>query len=83
MHRELVSDSVGIAEISPCDIIAVNHRGSWKIKYTAGPGGILIGGKVRITIPHGFSPPQITEFFNPGFCTVEAEVKGLILYGPY
>ena len=70
MHREKIDPEVGSAQIEPGDSVKVNSIGTWRITYTAGQKGIEIGGKVRITIPHGFSLPQTKAFFDKGFATV-------------
>lgn len=79
MHREIVDPNVGAAIISPAEPVRVKERGTWSITYTSGSAGIAKGGSVRITIPHGFSLPQVKAFFDPGFTTVETDVPGLSL----
>jgi len=83
MHREDTSAELGCAHIRPAqpwpdgDEVAevrrpeAGARGTWRIVYTAGPRGMEVGGRVRITIPHGFTAPQVSAFFDPGFTTVE------------
>lgn len=73
MNREVVDEDVGSAEINPKTAVPVGEKGTWRITYRAGRRGLDNGGSVRITIPHGFSLPQIKAFFDPGFTTIKAD----------
>ena len=79
MHREETRTDVGAARIEPDDPVAAGAGGTWRIIYTAGPRGVQVGGRVRITIPHGFTAPQVSAFFDPGFTTVETDAPGVAL----
>ena len=79
MHREAVSDQAGKAAISPDIPVETGSRGTWTITYTASAVGVEIGGKVRITIPHGFTAPQTKAFFDPGFTTVSTSADDVEL----
>ena len=79
MHREQTSAEVGQARIEPSAPVVAGSGGTWRITYTAGSGGIAPGGRVRITIPHGFTTPQTSAFFDPGFTTVETDASGVEL----
>jgi len=79
MHREQRSTEVGNASIEPRAPVEAGAGGTWRIGYTAGPRGVDVGGRVRITIPHGFTSPQTSAFFDPGFTTVETDAPGVDL----
>ena len=79
MHREKESEDHGFAIILPQEPVQVNTCGTWVIKYTVGKEEIQNGGRVRITIPHGFTAPQAKAFFDPGFVTAETEAEGVEL----
>ncbi|MFX0101507.1 MAG: CehA/McbA family metallohydrolase [Candidatus Hodarchaeota archaeon] len=79
MHGELIDEALGQGRIEPQEPVVSGTKATWRIIYTAGQGGILPGGRVRITIPHGFSCPQSKAFFEPGFVTVDAENADLLV----
>ncbi len=79
MHREDISSDVGRGRIELQDPVVAGTGGTWRIIYTAGPRGVAVGGRVRITIPHGFTAPQVSAFFDPGFTTVETDAAGVEL----
>ncbi|MHA1734656.1 MAG: CehA/McbA family metallohydrolase [Promethearchaeota archaeon] len=79
MHRENVDARLGRATIEPGDPVEAGSRGTWRLEFTAGEGGIEEGGSLRVTIPHGFTPPQVEAFFEPGFTTVETGARGVEL----
>jgi len=71
MRWEHVGTDIGFATIIPNHPVVVNTPNMWKIVYTVGPKDIVVGGCVRITIPYGFSPPQISYPMSIGFTTSE------------
>lgn len=77
MHGEKMSEVAGSGKIEPGEPVMAAEKGTWRVSYTAGKAGIQPGGKIRVTIPHGFSCPQSKAFFDPGFVTVEAENQDL------
>ncbi len=79
MHREETSAELGRGQIHPPDPVGAGARGTWRVTYTAGPRGVAVGGRVRITVPHGFTAPQTSAFFDPGFTTVGTEAPGVEL----
>jgi len=79
MHREATGSDIGHACIDPSEPVEAGGPGTWRIRYTAGARGVAVGGRVRITIPHGFTCPQTSAFFDPGFTTVETDVPGVDL----
>ena len=79
MHREQTNSEVGKARMEPQDSVVAGAGGTWRIIYTAGPRGMAVGGRVRITIPYGFTCPQTSAFFDPGFTTVETDADGVDL----
>jgi len=79
MHGEQTGTDVGQARMEPPDPVEAGAGATWRIIYTAGPSGVQVGGRVRITIPHGFTAPQVSAFFEPGFTTVETDVGGVEL----
>ncbi len=62
------NDSIdGTATISPDEPVVAGTPGSWTLTYTVGEDGIQPGGAVRLTIPKGFTPPQMDHPGGPGF----------------
>ena len=62
------NDSIdGTATISPDQPVVAGTPGSWTLTYTVGEDGIQPGGAVRLTIPKGFTPPQMDHPGGPGF----------------
>ena len=71
MRWENFGTNIGFATIIPDHPVVVNTPGMWKIVYTVGSKEIAVGGCVRMTIPYGFSPPQISYPMAIGFTTAE------------
>lgn len=44
-----------------------------------GKKGLKKGGSIRITVPHGFTSPQVDEFYKHGFVTAESSRKEVSL----
>ncbi|MBW2651939.1 MAG: hypothetical protein JRC57_02465, partial [Deltaproteobacteria bacterium] len=65
-------DSKGEAIVIPSNDVVANTYGTWKIVYTAGKGGIAIGGGVALHISPfwGWTPPQNSNQDYPGYTTV-------------
>ena len=61
----------GTATISPTTAV-VGAPGTWTIEYVAEDS--LLNGTIRITIPSGWSPPQISNSSAPGYVTVSSDV---------
>ena len=79
MHRENIDKDLGTALITPNVPVEVGTKGTWRLEYKAGVTKVETGGKIRFTIPHGFTAPQSKAFYDPGFVTVETEVSDLEL----
>ena len=67
-------DSKGEAIVIPSNDVVANTYGTWKIVYTAGKGGIAIGGGVALHISPfwGWTPPQNSNQDYPGYTTVSS-----------
>ena len=79
MLKEEVKSGIGHAQIKPAKPVVAGSRNSWLLTYYAGEKGLKKGGSLRITIPHGFTSPQIDEFYKDGFVTVECPDKEVSL----
>jgi hypothetical protein len=71
MRPEEKGQGLGSAVILPEDPVVAGEPAAWDIVYTCGEKGISEGGGIRIEIPYGFSPPQISYSSEIGFTTVE------------
>ena len=71
MRWEHFGTDIGSATIVPDSPVVADTPGMWKIIYKIGPREIAVGGCIRITIPYGFSPPQISYPASIGFTAVE------------
>jgi len=70
MRREEIRDDVGHVVIRPGAEIAASAAGHWDLVYTCGETPIQTGGSVKVTIPYGFTPPQISYRSATGYSTV-------------
>ena len=70
---------LGCLEIMTAGPLLAGSRASIALRYTAGPKGLKKGGSLRITIPHGFTTPQVDEFYKEGFVTVGCPKEGVSL----
>lgn len=59
----------GAATLSPDGPVAAGDAGTWTLTYAVGEEEIQPGGVVRLTIPPGFTPPQVDHPAAPGFVT--------------
>ena len=57
----------GRAALSPADPVRAGDPGCWTLALTIGDSGLLPGSAVRVSIPHGFTPPQIDNPNAPGY----------------
>ncbi len=71
MRWEKFGEGVGSATIVPDSPVVADTSGMWKIIYRAGPKGIAAGGCIRVTIPYGFLPPQISYQTSIGYTIVK------------
>ena len=71
MRWERFDTGVGSATIAPDGPVVVNRPGTWKIVYTVGSKEIAVEGCIRVTIPHGFSPAQVSYPMSIAFTTAE------------
>ncbi len=71
MRWEEFGEDVGSATIVPDSPVVADTPGTWKIVYKAGPKVIAAGGCVRVTIPYGFLPPQISYQMSIGYTIVK------------
>ena len=79
MILEKTVNGIGTAKIEPRGKIKARDWGVWQIEYTVGSKGIAIGGGIRITIPHGFSVPQIVYRAGDGYVTASCSRKDVRL----
>ncbi len=75
-------DGKGTAQIKPSSLVPAEAKGTWEIVYTAGPGGIQVGGGIKIDMFDSFgnrihdfttnrwSYIQIEEPQSPGYTTI-------------
>ena len=49
----------GSAVLSPADAVQAGDAGCWTLTFTAGESGLPAGSAIRVSIPHGFTPPQV------------------------
>ena len=65
-------DGGGTAAIEPADPVTAGSRGTWTLRYTAGPEGIGAGGGVVFHLPlfWEWSPPQTASPEMAGYVTV-------------
>lgn len=61
--------NLGKAWIEPAAPVVAGTRQTFVLHYKAGSKGLKRGGAIRITIPHGFTTPQVDEFYKDGFVT--------------
>lgn len=59
----------GTAMLSPDDPVVAGSAGTWTLTYTVGENEIQPGGVVCLTLPAGFTPPQVDHPGAPGFVT--------------
>ncbi|MQY59191.1 MAG: DUF3604 domain-containing protein [Clostridia bacterium] len=59
MRLEEVITENGAVIIEPGEKVEAGSVGTWNIIYTVGEKGVAINGKIRITIPFGFSRPKL------------------------
>jgi len=71
MRPEEKAQGLGSAIILPDDPVIAGRPGAWDIVFTCGEGGIREGGGIRIEVPYGFSPPQISYPSEIGYTTAE------------
>ena len=79
MLREKTRLDIGQATIKPDHALTAGSRSSFKLTYFVGKEGLKTGGSIRITVPHGFTTPQVDEFYKDGFVTAESSRKGASL----
>ncbi|MEA2064111.1 MAG: DUF3604 domain-containing protein, partial [Gemmatimonadota bacterium] len=79
MLKEKIMKGIGQARIEPDKPVVAGSRQTWILKYYVGKKGMKKGGSLRVTIPHGFTSPQIDEFYKDGFVTVECPGKQVSL----
>jgi hypothetical protein len=60
------------ASISPDAPVLVGAAGSWSLTFTLGDDTLPPGAAIRISIPHGFTDPQIDSPDAPGFIRASA-----------
>ena len=77
MRNEEIGTDNGTAAIEPAEPIQANEPGWWRIRYTAGPAGISIGGSVRFEIPYGFTAPQVHWPGDEGYCSATCSREGV------
>jgi len=79
MLKEKVSSGLGHARIEPEKPVVAGSANSWILTYFTGEKGLKKGGSIRVTIPHGFTSPQIDEFQKDGFVTVDCPGRNVSL----
>ena len=68
----------GHATISPDTPVNVGESGVWTMTYIVGESGLAPGDTLRMTIPSGFSAPQIDSADTPGYVTIESGNLGAV-----
>lgn len=61
MRLEETTSENGVATIEPGGQVEAGSVDTWKIVYTAGKKRVAINGKIRITMPFGFSRPKLIK----------------------
>lgn len=79
------SDGGGRAElVGGDDPIVAGAPGRWRFRYTAGPEGVAVGGRIAFQVSPfwGWSTPQNTVPEAPGFTRVTTAADGVVLDVP-
>lgn len=71
MRKEKKGENLGKAVIRPSHPVIAGKPYAWDIVFTCGERGIARGGALRVDIPYGFTPPQLSYPAQVGFTTVE------------
>jgi hypothetical protein len=71
VRPEKKGSNLGKAVIRPDEPIVAGKPCAWDIVFTCGERGIDMGGAIRVDIPYGFTPPQVSYPSQLGFTTVE------------
>jgi len=79
MLREVRRCDLGTATITPTNPVVAGSRQTWTLTFVAGKKGLQSGGSIRVTIPHGFTTPQLDEFYQDGFVTANCSKDGVEL----
>jgi len=72
VRREHTDRDLGSAEIMPGAPVVADQYGVWRVVYTAGKTPLPAGACLRLTVPFGFTPPQVSYRMSPGYLTVSA-----------
>jgi Protein of unknown function (DUF3604) len=79
MLKEVVAEGIGYAVLEPDKPVVAGSGNSLKLIYHTGERGLKTGGSIRITIPHGFTSPQVDEFQKDGFVTAQCPDRDVSL----
>ena len=64
--NEVIYSDVSVKLLSD-EPVQVNQKGSWTLTFTAGESGLGTGSAVLVSMPHGFTAPQIDTPEAPGY----------------
>ena len=67
------------ATISPDSPVQVGTAGSWSLTFTMGDDTLPPGAAIRISVPHGFTTPQVDSPDVPGYVRARASNPGVRL----
>jgi hypothetical protein len=70
----------GSAALSPDGPVVAGSPGTWTLTYAVGEDEIQPGGVLRLTIPAGFTPPQVDHPGAPGFATASCTAARTTLF---
>jgi hypothetical protein len=72
------ADGHGTAIISPHDPVLVGTKGTWRLDFTVGEGGIPTGGGIVLQVSPWWrwSPPQTYDATHPGYTTMSTSAGG-------
>ncbi len=62
--------ATGRVTLMPATPVQVNQQGRWTLVFTAGEGGWDAGTTMYISMPQGFTAPQIDNPLSPGFVQI-------------
>lgn len=79
MRREHVGQDVGRAAISPQSPVVAGEPFHCQITYTCGGQPLGAGGTIRVTIPYGFTPPQMAYPQAVGLVTAATSAESVAL----
>ncbi len=67
--KDVTITGAGTATISPETPVVRGSTETWTIEYTVPAKGVVAGGGIEVTIPDGWTAPQITDVTAAGYVT--------------